>query len=389
MKAMFRSIKPWFAGMMVFGVVSGACAQETEIAPDLQCLRFLQAYERALRIPQGLLTAVSLVETGRAVGARSQLSPWPWTINVNGQGKFFETKDEAVAETRKLIDEGQRSVDIGCMQVNLRYHPNAFKSLDEAFDPAANTAYGAQFLNSLHAAQGSWDKAIERYHSSDDNRREAYREKVLSLWNGDVRTMVMDAVLAENTDTPYHHAMRDFADAKYDDALLKYLDILRSNPRDRLGLLGVAMSYEKLGRDVDSDAAYGRYLAVAPEDESALASVISKARTLPADRARSVLEALAEAGVQRSELFAAMAEIAGTAGDTDAAFKYASQAAERSPGMAVYTLNAGVLADRLKRPAIAVKYYEDFLALTERMPITTTASLDGIRDRVRFLRARL
>ena len=120
--------------------------------------------------PQGLLTAISLVETGTPTDPDERLMAWPWTINVNGEGKFFDTKEAAVAEVRALIDQGQRSIDVGCMQVNLRYHPNAFRSLDDAFDPSTNVAYGAQFLKSLHQLQGAWAAAVERYHSSDDGQ---------------------------------------------------------------------------------------------------------------------------------------------------------------------------------------------------------------------------
>src|SRR6185503_4388206 len=196
----------FLAAAIAFGWTSApAQAQIGDLGVELLCLRYVQAYERNLTIPVGLLTAISYVEAGRPMQGKTVA--WPWTINVNGQGSFFETKEEAVRETRKLIDEGQRSIDVGCLQVNLRYHPNAFRSLEDAFDPATNVAYGAGFLKSLHDLQGSWPKAIERYHSADDARRDEYRDKVLAFWNNDARNMVMDAVTAENTDTPYHRAL--------------------------------------------------------------------------------------------------------------------------------------------------------------------------------------
>ena len=36
------------------------------------------------------------------------------------------------------------------MQINLFHHPDAFASLDAAFDPMDNIAYGADFLRRLH-----------------------------------------------------------------------------------------------------------------------------------------------------------------------------------------------------------------------------------------------
>ncbi len=55
----------------------------------------------------------------------------------------------------------------------------------------------------------------------------------------------------------------------------------------------------------------------------------------------------------------------------------------------IYHLNAGILADRLKQPSAAVRYYEDFLAMAERQPLLVEGSVTSVRDRVRFLRTRL
>lgn len=374
------------ACVVLAGFASNAAAQ---IEVPEECLRALQTYERSYQIPQGLTTAVSLVETGRPMGPNGRRLPWPWTININGQGRFFDTKEQAVAETRKQLDQGQRSIDVGCMQVNLRYHPTAFRTLEEAFDPATNVAYGSKFLASLHTVQGSWEKAIERYHSSDDSRREDYRDKVMALWNGEVRSLVMDAVLAENTNTPYHHALNAFVAGEYADALEKYQAIVAGNPKDRLGLLGIAMTYEKMGQAGDADAAYGRYIAAQPDDPAVLAIRIKDAKARPPAETRARLEALANAGVSEPELFSALSEVLSTAGDNQAALAYAEKAAKGAPSVVLYQLNAAILADRLKQPAVAVGYYENFLASAERQPAFIEVSIAGIRDRVQFLRARM
>jgi len=364
-------------------------AQEADVAPELQCLRYLQSYERNMRIPQGLLTAISFVESGRPLGENREMTAWPWTINVNGAGRYFDTKEAAVAETRKLLDEGQRSIDVGCMQINLRYHPNAFRSIEDAFDPALNVAYGAQFLKSLHQLQGSWAKAVERYHSSEDGRREEYRERVLAFWNTEARSLIMNAVMAENTDTPYHRAVRDYAAGRFADALDKYQAILDLNPKDRIGLLGVAMSYEQLGRGVEADEAYARYLAAEPSNVNVMTQMIQKAMAQPPQTARVSLEMLAKAGVNAPDLSAALSEVAGAMGDNDAAFTYASNAVQSAPDVTMYYLNAAVLADRLNRREAALSFYEQFLVLFDRQPVLVDTPIDGVRDRVRYLRAQL
>jgi len=383
---MVAAIAAMFAAL---SFVPAAQAQDNDLSPEMLCFRYSQNFERSLRIPQGLLTAITLAETGRPNAETGQTTAWPWTINVNGQGQYFDTKDEAVAAARKLLDAGQRSIDVGCAQVNLRYHPTAFQTIEDAFDPMNNMGYAARFLLSLHDLQGSWSQAIERYHSSDDGRREQYREKVMGLWSREARNVVMNAVLAEDTDTPYHRAVRDFAAGRYTEALDKYQAIVDTKANDRIGLLGVAMSYDELGRDAEAMQAYTRYLGSEPTNETILTRVIQKASSKAPDVARADLEAVRAAGVTQPSLLSALAEFANTLGDSETALKYATDAAQNAPNVAAYQLNAGVLADRLNHPAAAVQHYERFLALFMRQPTFVDTPIDGIRERVKYLRARL
>ena len=75
-----------------------------------------------------------------------------------------------------------RSVDVGCMQVNLYFHPTAFPDLDAAFDPAANAAFAARFLRSLFKDTGSWMHAVARYHSSIYRNNRQYMIRVMKTW---------------------------------------------------------------------------------------------------------------------------------------------------------------------------------------------------------------
>ena len=68
------------------------------------------------------------------------------------------------------------------MQINLMHHPDAFASLDDAFEPTRNVAYGARFLGALKQETSSWERAVERYHTADPGRGRAYREKVYQRW---------------------------------------------------------------------------------------------------------------------------------------------------------------------------------------------------------------
>jgi hypothetical protein len=103
-------------------------------------------------------------------------------VNAEGQGRFYDTKAEAVAAVRALQANGVRSIDVGCGQINLMHHPDAFPSLEEAFDPDSNAAYAARFLKELFARTGDWNKATGMYHSATPGLGDEYREKVLAAW---------------------------------------------------------------------------------------------------------------------------------------------------------------------------------------------------------------
>ncbi|OJW27424.1 MAG: hypothetical protein BGO51_21225 [Rhodospirillales bacterium 69-11] len=151
-------------------------------APGLLCRTAIAAAERGQGIPRALLAAIGRIESGRRDPATGGLHPWPWTINAEGDGQFFASKAAAVATVRTLQARGVRSIDVGCMQVNLVHHPDAFASLEQAFDPATNADYAARFLRRLFDQTGSWTKAAAAYHSSTPEFGEPYQKQVMAVW---------------------------------------------------------------------------------------------------------------------------------------------------------------------------------------------------------------
>ncbi len=150
-------------------------------SPSALCREAIGAAERAYGVPDRLMQAIGIVESGRP-DERGGTTAWPWTINVEGVGEVFETKEAAIAAVNAHRAQGARSIDVGCMQVNLMHHPDAFGSLDEAFDPAANARYAAQFLQKLLAQTGSWPHAAAAYHSLTPDIGADYARKVLAVW---------------------------------------------------------------------------------------------------------------------------------------------------------------------------------------------------------------
>lgn len=171
-------------GLLGFGTVGQAQPLPSADA-TAACRAAIAMAERERAVPAGLLQAIGRVESGRRDPATGQFAPWPWTINAEGRGMFFPTREAAIAEVRQLQSRGIRIIDIGCMQVNLHHHPNAFPTLEQAFDPLANARYAAQFLTELRAASGDWARATGHYHSQTPERAEPYRARVLSAWAGE------------------------------------------------------------------------------------------------------------------------------------------------------------------------------------------------------------
>ena len=161
---------------------TGAQAQMRRpgLDPGLQCRGAIREAERTAGIPEHLMAAIGRVESGRR-GPDGAVHPWPWSINAEGTDYVFESKEAVIAAVRALQAKGVRSLDVGCMQVNLRHHPQAFATLEEAFDPMANARYAARFLVQLKEQTGGWEKATAWYHSATPELGEPYQRRVAAV----------------------------------------------------------------------------------------------------------------------------------------------------------------------------------------------------------------
>ena len=152
--------------------------------PGALCGPAIDAAERVRGTAPGLLAAIGLVESGRMDPRGGQRRSWPWTVTAAGVGTFYAGKAEAIQAVEALRAKGTFSIDVGCMQVNLLHHPTAFATLDQAFDPAANTLYAARFLSGLYARIGTWPAAAAAYHSMVPERGAQYGRLVAAVWAG-------------------------------------------------------------------------------------------------------------------------------------------------------------------------------------------------------------
>ncbi len=170
------------------------------------CITAVKSAERLNAIPLHLLNAISKAESGRWHTGKKANIAWPWTVNANGAGKFFDTKAEAVAEVEFLMTEGVRNIDVGCMQINLKAHANAFATIGDALDPPTNAAYGAKYLKTMYQRTNNWLKAAGGYHSMTPHLNARYRAKVGHIWNKLRRLSAPEMAVAtrEGADDPAH-----------------------------------------------------------------------------------------------------------------------------------------------------------------------------------------
>jgi soluble lytic murein transglycosylase-like protein len=138
-------------------------------------------------IPAVLFYAVAKTESGRRLARTPRMRPWPWTLNIEGRGRYYGTRIEAFAALKHLLREGRTSIDIGLMQVNWRYHHTRLRDPWRALDPYYNLRVGARILRDCYRAHADWWRAVGCYHSpgSSAAQREralAYRARVKRHW---------------------------------------------------------------------------------------------------------------------------------------------------------------------------------------------------------------
>lgn len=180
---MFYKIKTFISSIIIATILSGF-ANASSIDDTIICTKLTSKAERKEKIKKHLLTTISNVETGRWNAETKSRTTWPWTINSNGKSSYFQSKEEAIKAVEELQAQGISSIDIGCMQINLHYHSDAFSSLEDAFDPEKNITYAAKFIKKLYISAGKdWDKAATDYHSKNDTKAKIYGEKVAKIFN--------------------------------------------------------------------------------------------------------------------------------------------------------------------------------------------------------------
>ena len=138
----------------------------------------LQA-SRISNVPLRVLKAIARTESGITVN--DEFAPWPWTVNLQGTGVRFSSAKEAVEYVQKNRQRGVSNIDIGCFQINHKWHGANFSSIQEMFNPYQNALYAAHFLTSLYGEFEDWTKAAGAYHSRNKEHSDLYLAKYIPI----------------------------------------------------------------------------------------------------------------------------------------------------------------------------------------------------------------
>jgi hypothetical protein len=130
--------------------------------------------EKENNIPSGLLFAIARVESGIE----------PYALNIRGKSLVTDNRREALSSIYEALAAGITNIDVGVMQLNVKWHSENFNSVEDMLEPRKNIEYAARFLVSLYKKHGDWHKAVRFYHSSTAEYYRKYSRKITLAWIG-------------------------------------------------------------------------------------------------------------------------------------------------------------------------------------------------------------
>ena len=154
--------------------VANECRLETnDLSVSIEKIIALE--EQRNDIPKGLLRSIAFAESNMD----------PYVLDEKGKASRFSSFNEALKSLELKIKSGVSNIDIGIMQINYRWHRDAFRDLNAMLDPSKNIAYAARLLKNLKERFGDWQTAIRHYHSSNLKHSSSYSRKVTLAWLND------------------------------------------------------------------------------------------------------------------------------------------------------------------------------------------------------------
>jgi hypothetical protein len=157
-------MKRWLVALVLVGSV--ATGQAWAEKPTPMTSMFEEA-ANAWNVPAEWTQAIAQVESGFS----------PWSLNIEGKGYRFDSKEKALKKAKKAEAEG-RSFDSGVMQVNNFWLKKYGIPLEAALDPLANIYLGSWILKQEIYKHGQTWNAVGAYHSPNEARGRRYADMV-------------------------------------------------------------------------------------------------------------------------------------------------------------------------------------------------------------------
>ncbi|AEI96250.1 MULTISPECIES: transglycosylase SLT domain-containing protein [Roseobacter] len=168
-----------FSALFLLGFSDSAYASTQNTAAQHVCDSAAVQASRISNVPLSVLKAIARTESGITVN--DAFTPWPWTVNSEGRGVRFSSAEEAIEYVGLNRQRGVSNIDIGCFQINYKWHGANFSSVQEMFNPYQNALYAANFLASLHDEFEDWTKAAGAYHSRTTAHSDLYLAKYIPI----------------------------------------------------------------------------------------------------------------------------------------------------------------------------------------------------------------
>jgi len=153
--------------VLLLGLLGSACAempgpvtQASDMplrevsSPRSACLVAARDAEVRHGLPEGLLTAIALNESGLHA----------YALNLRGRAYFPATREEA---RRLLTSAGTRGM-AGCFQINAGVH--VARGDDWPLDPPQAADWAARYLVRHYENHGDWGRAVLRWHGASSSR---------------------------------------------------------------------------------------------------------------------------------------------------------------------------------------------------------------------------
>lgn len=137
---------------------------------------------RAHGIDPVLIYAVALAESASGRG-KDSVSPWPWTLRAPERGYYEKNRLSAEIRLEELVREHGHMIDVGLMQINLRWNGHRVSSMHDLFDIETNIMVGAEILaEAIMSSPTDLELGVGRYYTWNEPRARSYGSRVIGIY---------------------------------------------------------------------------------------------------------------------------------------------------------------------------------------------------------------